>query len=222
MIKINLLPAKRAKRVQISSAGGQREMAIGLASLAGVALVVFFAVDQPKRSHLRDLRDVNAQLNTEIEGKDRQLVDFPNLKKLADDATTRARSINRLIAAKIVPANVLQELGDILTANHLPTMTEEMARRTGNGPQSDPNRRYDLAWDPTRVWLTAFNDSKGELPARGGWRPGRGRASRRLVQADGRHRCTSTTCRSSQEERVSDKDTGTAYYKFTITGKVNY
>jgi Tfp pilus assembly protein PilN len=219
MIKINLLPAKRAKRVQISSEGGQREMAIGLASLAGVALVVFFAVDQPKRSHLRDLRDVIDQLNTEIAGKNKQLVGFAELKKAADEATTRAKSINRLIAAKIVPANVLQELAEILTANHLPTMTEEMARRTGNGPQSDPNRRYDLTWDPTHVWLTAFTDTKGDFRLEGG-----AQAEVDITQLSKRMEASVyfDNVSESQEERVADKDSGIAYYKFTITGKVNY
>src|SRR5690349_16231659 len=168
MIRINLLPQKRAKRSSAASEGGQREMAIGVASLVGAAALVFFALDQPKRSKLHDLRDGNDQLQQEIAAKNAQLVGFPELKKAADEAKERARSINRLIAAKVIPANVLHELGEILTTNHLPTMTEDMAKRTGNGPESDPNRRYDLAWDPTHVWLTKFADAKGDFTLEGG------------------------------------------------------
>ena len=64
---------------------------------------------------------------------------------------------------------MLHELGEILTANHLPTMTEEMARKTGTGTDSDPNKRFDLAWDPTHVWLTSFADRRRRrVPLEGG------------------------------------------------------
>ena len=71
MIKINLLPQRRAKRAgaQPGLDGGNSAIAIGLASLAGVALVVFFAVDQPKRSRLRDLNEINDSSQTEIKRK---------------------------------------------------------------------------------------------------------------------------------------------------------
>jgi Tfp pilus assembly protein PilN len=219
MIKINLLPQKRAKRASAPSEGGQREMAIGVASLVGAAALVFFVLDQPKRSKLRDLREANEQLQGEINAKNAQLADFATLKKAADEAKERARSINRLIAAKVVPANVLQELGEILTTNHLPTMTEEMARRTGNGNESDPNRRYDLAWDPTHVWLTGFPDSNGTFKLEGG-----AQGEGDITQLSKRMQASVyfDNVAPATEERVSDKDTGIAYYKFTITGKVAY
>src|SRR5262249_1802647 len=125
-------------------------------------------VDQPKRSKLRELRDSNDVLQQDIAAKKNQLKGYDEQKKAADTARDRARSINRLIAAKVVPANVLHELGEILTTNHLPTMTEEMTKRTGNGPASDPNRRYDLAWDPQHVWLTSFEDKGGTFRLEGG------------------------------------------------------
>jgi len=220
MIKINLLPQKRAKRtLSAPSEGGQREMAIGVASLVGAAALVFFVLDQPKRSKLRDLREANEQLQQEIAAKNAQLTEFPSMKKAADEAKERARSINRLIAAKVVPANVLQELGEILTSNHLPTMTEEMARRTGNGADSDPNRRYDLAWDPTHVWLTGFTDSNGTFKLEGG-----AQGETDITQLSKRMQASVyfDNVSPATEERVSDKDTGIAYYKFTITGKVAY
>ena len=221
MIKINLLPQKRPKRAGASapSEGGQREMAIGVASLLGAAALVFFVLDQPKRSKLRDLREANAQLQQEIQAKTTQAANFANLKKSADEAKERARSINRLIAAKVVPANVLQELGEILTTNHLPTMTQEMAKRTGNGLESDPNRRYDLAWDPTHVWLLAFSDTNGTFRLEGG-AAGEGD----ITQLSKRMQASVyfDNVAPAQEERVSDRETGIAYYKFTITGKVAY
>jgi len=221
MIKINLLPQKRAKLRGASqpSEGGQKEMAIGIGSIVAAALLVFFVLDQPKRSKLGDLKKANEQLQVEINAKNVQLQGFAELNKAANEAYERARSINRLIAAKVVPANVLQELGEILTTNHLPTMTQEMAKRTGNGPESDPNRRYDLAWDPTHVWLIAFSDRAGNFRLDGG-----AQAEVDITQLSKRMQASVyfDNIAQASEERSTDPNTGVPYYKFTITGKVAY
>ena len=218
MIKVNLLPQKRAKRAQVSE-GGQREMAIGIAALVGLAAVTFFAFDQPKRSKLNDLRAANQALQSEIAAKNAQLADYPKLKLAADDARERERSISRLLAAKVVPANVLHELGEILTFGHLPRMTAEMTVRTGNGKLSDPNRRFDLAWDPNHVWLTSFTDTGGKFRLEGG-----AQAENDITQLSKRLQASVyfDDISPSMEQRVADKETGTAYYNFTITGKVAY
>jgi Tfp pilus assembly protein PilN len=221
MIKINLLPQKRAKLRGASqpSEGGQKEMAIGIGSLVAAALLVFFVLDQPRRSDLHKLRDANDQLQVEINAKNKQLEGFAELNKAASESYERARSINRLIAAKVVPANVLQELGEILTTNHLPTMTQEMAKRTGNGPESDPNRRYDLAWDPNHVWLISFSDKGGNFRLDGG-----AQAEVDITQLSKRMQASVyfDNIAQASEEREVDHDTGVAFYKFTITGKVAY
>jgi len=218
MIKINLLPQKRAKRAQLNQPG-QRDFVIGVVALAGVAAVVFFAVDQPRRSHLRDLRDANAALQGEINAKNAQLQGYAELKKAAQEADERAAAINRLIAAKVVPANVLQELGEILTANHLPTMTEEMALKTGNGPQSDPNKRFDLTWDPRHVWLTSYVDHAGDVRIEGG-----AQSEVDVTQLSKRLAASAyfADVAPASNERVTDNTTGLSYYKFLITGKVAY
>ena len=227
MIKINLLPQRRAKRgrgLQLQREPGGKDLVVGAAALAGVAAVVFFAVDQPRRSHLNDLRESNKQIQQEINAKNSQLEPsggggYAELKKLADEADERATSINRLIAAKVVPANLLHELGEILTNNHLPTMTEDMAKRTGNGPEGDPNKRFDLAWDPTHVWMTSFVDKAGEFTLEGGAQ-GEVDVTQLSLRLQASAYFTSVT--PSQEERVADKESGINYFKFTITGRVAY
>ncbi|MFT3695479.1 MAG: PilN domain-containing protein [Kofleriaceae bacterium] len=220
MIKVNLLPQKRPKlRASAQSEGGQREMAIGIGSLVAAAALVFFVLDQPKRSKLHDLNAANDQLQQEINAKKNQLKGFAELNKAATEAYSRAQSINRLIAAKVVPANALQELGEILTSNHLPTMTQDMAKRTGNGPESDPNRRFDLAWDPTHVWLTSFTDKVGNFTLEGG-----AQAEVDITQLSKRMQASVyfDNIAQASEERVTDPATGSPYYKFKITGKVAY
>lgn len=219
MIRINLLAQKRGKlRVGVGEPGS-RDFAIGCAALAGVAAVVFFAVDQPKRSHLHDLRDSNDKLQQAIKQKTTELEGYADLKKATEEADKRAMSINRLINAKVIPANVLHELGEILTSNHLPTMTEDIARKTGNGTASDPNKRFDPTWDPTHVWLISFIDNNGDFTLDGGAEAEIDvhQLSKRLAAS-----VYFMNVAESRGERVADRESGISYYKFTITGKVAY
>lgn len=221
MIKINLLPQKRAKRAAAAREPGSKDILIGAGALAGAALVVFLAVDQPKRSKLADLNEANANLDAEIANKNKQLKGYDELKKIAEDAEERQKSIARLMAAKVVPAHVLHELSKIMKPNELPTMTEETAKKTGNGPESDPNKRFDLAWDPTHVWITAFVDNSKD----GSFRlEGNAQAQVDIVQLSKRLQASVYFDRVSQqtEERATDRTSGITYYKFVITGKVAY
>ena len=222
MIKINLLPTKRAKRglgIAAAPDGSNRDFVIGVASLVGAAAVVFLVADMPKRSHLSDVKKSNNDLQGEINRKTKELDGYAELKKAADEADERAKSINRLLGAKIIPANILHELGEILTQGHNPTMTEDMTRKVGNGPESDPNRRYDLMWDPSHVWLLSFVDNNGDFTLEGG-----AQAEADVTQLAKRLQASVyfTSVAPSREERVADRDTGISYYHFTITGKVAY
>src|SRR3569623_2324725 len=223
MSKIILLPQKRAKRSLVASAGdvaGGRELAIGLAALAAAAVLVFVSVDMPKRSHLHDLQDSNADLQKDIQCKQKLLVGYPEMQKAIDEASELTSSIMRLDAARVVPANVLHELGEILTANHLPTMTEEMARKTGAGTDSDPNKRFDYAWDPAHVWLTSFVDQlDGSVKIEGG-----AQTEVDITQFSKRLAASAyfTDIAPASETRERDKDSGLGAIKFTLTGKEAY
>ena len=220
MIKINLAPQRRAKK---RSPGvpdeSMRPLAIGGAGLVAAALVVVLLVDRPKRTRLAELAESNDQLQGEIIAKNRQLEGYTELKKAADEAEERYRSIRRLNSAKVVPANVLHELGDILTTSKYPTMTEDMAKRTGSGPDSDPNKRFQADWDATHVWLSAFTDTAGVFKLEGGAQSENDVAqlAKRLAASVYFFDVT-----PAGGERVADTASGTNYYKFTITGKVAY
>jgi Tfp pilus assembly protein PilN len=219
MIKINLLPQKRAKRAGAGAREpGTKDIVFGFVGLAVAAAAVFAIVDAPRRSRLSALRESNEQLQQEIAVKNRQLKGFAELKKAADEADERAKSINRLMQAKVVPANVLHELSQILSAIG-PTMTEEMAKKTGTDAESDPNKRFDLAWDPTHVWMTLFQDSAGVFKLEGG-----AQAQIDIIQLSKRMQASVyfDTVSPQSEERVTDRETGITFYKFVITGKVAY
>ena len=217
MIRINLLPQKRARLRVSTSPAGTRDLVIGIGALLGAAAVVFLLFDQPKRSRLRDLKESNNQLGQQIGDKQKKLQGYDALKKEEEENNVKAAAINRLIGAQIVPANVLHELGEILTQNHLPTMTEDMTHKTGNS--GDPNKKFDLTWDPSHVWLTSFIDKNGDFTLEGG-----AQAEVDVTQLSKRLAASVYfwDVAPSRQERVGDKDSGITYYRFTITGRVAY
>lgn len=218
MIKINLLPQRRVRRAAAPDESA-RPLVLGIAALiaAGAAVAVLF--DRPKRARLTELRDATAQLQAGIAAKNRQLVGYAELKKAAEEADERYKSIQRLLGAKVGPANVLHELGEILTTSKYPTMTEDMVKRTGNGPESDPNKRFQPDWDPSHVWLSGFTDTAGDFKLEGGAATESDitqlakRLSASVYFAD---------VTPAGGERIADPQTGASYYRFTITGKVVY
>ena len=218
MIKINLMPQKRARlrRVATTEPGG-KDLFIGVGALVALAAVVFFALDQPRRAKLHELADSNSQLASQIKEKEPKIKEYEALQKAADEADQRATQINRLMSARTVPGNVLQELGDILTQGQKPTMTQEMTKRSGTN--GDPNKQFDYTWDPTHVWLMSFEDKNGEFTIEGG-------AQAEVDVTQFAKRLAASVyfwdVAPSRQERVADKDSGITYYKFTITGKVAY
>jgi Tfp pilus assembly protein PilN len=221
MIRINLLPQKRAKRAAAAGTGtpSPRPLMIGAGALVGAALLVFFLFDMPRRSKIASLRTSNNELQVQIAEKRKQLVGYEEMKKAKEDAFKRAEAIGRLMQAKVVPAHVLHELGEILTQNRLPAMTEDMRKKVGNGPGSDPNKRFQLDWDPTKVWLSGFTDTGGVFKLEGGAQSESDvtQLSKRLAAS-----VYFADVTPAGGERVVDKDRGLNYYRFTITGKVVY
>jgi Tfp pilus assembly protein PilN len=219
MIKINLLPQRRVKRTSAPDESA-RPMVIGVAALVVAGVAVALVVDRPKRARLTELRDANAQLQADIAAKNRQLVGYTELKKSAEEAEQRFKAIQRLVGAKVVPANLLHELGEILTTGKYPTMTEDMVKRTGNGPEADPNKRFQPDWDPSNVWMSGFTDTAGDFKLEGLALTDSDitQLSKRLaasVYFDG-------VTIAQGGERVADPATGNSFIRFTITGKVAY
>ena len=217
MIKVNLLPQRRAKRTA-SADPSSKQALVGVAALAAAAAGVFFVLDMPRRAKLGDLRDANAQLDTEIKAKNKELVGYADLQKAEAEAIRRAGAINRLLGTKVVPAHILHELGKVLTREG-PTMTETMAKAAGTGPESNPNRQFQNDWDPSHVWMSSFIDTNGAFRLEGGAQSESDvtQLSKRLAASVYFLEVT-----PAGGERVADRDSGLDYYRYTITGRLAY
>jgi Tfp pilus assembly protein PilN len=192
---------------------------LGIVALVVAGAAVAVLVDRPRRARLTELHAANDQLQADIAIKNRQLAGYAELKKSAEEAEERFKSIQRLIGAKVVPAHVLHELGEVLAPSKYPTMTEDMAKRTGNGPESDPNKRFQPDWDPSHVWLSGFTDTGGDFKLEGG------AATESDITQLAKRLAASVyfaDVNPAGAERVADVTSGANYYRFTITGKVVY
>jgi Tfp pilus assembly protein PilN len=222
MIKINLLPQKKAKRSFVSatspSESSGRAVLVGVVALAAAGAAVYVGFDMPRRGRLAELDKANAQLQQQINGKNKVLAGYAELKKAEEEAGKRAESINRLLATKVVPAHLLHELGRVMTREG-PTMTEEMTKLAGTSLDSDPNKRFQPEWDPTHVWMTSFTDTGGVFRLDGGAQSESDvtQLSKRLAAS-----VYFMDVTPAGGERVLDRESGLQYYRFTITGKVAY
>jgi type IV pilus assembly protein PilN len=131
----------------------------------------------------------------------------------------REAAISKLVHAESVPANVMQELGDVLTPGRPPTMTSVMATRVSDGPQGDPNRRFAPDWDPKHVWITSFSEKGGAFTLEGG-----AQSDSDVSQLAKRLQASVyfADVTPSGAERTTDPNGNLTFYKFTITGKVAY
>jgi len=218
MIKVNLLPARRAKHKAAASDPSSKQIFVGVAALLAAGAAVFVALDMPKRSRLNDLAAANAQLNSEIKEKNVALRGYAEMKKAEEEATKRGEAIDRLNSNKVVPAHVLHELSRILTREG-PTMSEEMTRKVGNGPDADPNKRFQSDWDPAHVWLLSFIDTNGAFRMEGG-----AQSESDVTQLSKRLAASIYFLEviPAGGERIADRTSGVDYYRFQITGRIAY
>ena len=218
MIKVNLLPQRRAKRSAAAADPSSKQALVGVAALAAAAAAVFFVLDMPRRNKLSGFREANLQLQNQINEKNKQLVGYAELQKAEAEAIRRAEAINRLLGTKVVPAHILHELGKVLTREG-PTMTEQMAKAAGTGPESNPNKQFQNDWDPTHVWMSSFIDLNGGFKLEGGAQSESDvtQLSKRLAAS-----VYFLDVTPAGGERVIDRDTNLNYYRFTITGRLAY
>jgi Tfp pilus assembly protein PilN len=216
MIKINLLPARKAKRVV--EPGGQ-QIYIGVLCLGILGGLVYVTVHRPLKQKYVNLAGVVEGNRQDVDNKAKQVKDYETLKKVVAAAEERSASIDRLMKMKAVPANFLHELGEILTPGRMPTMSTEMTKRVGDGPSGDSNRRFQIDWDPTHVWVTDFEEKEGAFTLKGG-----AQTDSEMTQFAKRLQASVYFDEVTPQggERVSDTAASLSYYKFTLTGKVVY
>lgn len=222
MIKINLLPQQKrkgGKKRSSAPVAGMMGVYAGLASLAGLGVLVWALVHRPLQSKLKTMTANYAEQKRNNDAKEKSIADYKVLKATVDAAQERMAAIGVLLSMRSVPAHLIHELGEILTPGRLPTMSAAMAEKTSDGPKGDPNKRFLLDWDPKHVWITKFTEKDGEFTLLGGAQSDSdvGQLTKRMSAS-----VFFTEVSPKGGQRAAGRDGGISYYEFTITGKVVY
>jgi Tfp pilus assembly protein PilN len=211
MIKINLLREKKAKRAP----KGQNAVALGFGSIFAGAALVYFFVHAPLVEEIEHQEAANEKVKRSNDEMAAATKDFDVVNQQYQALLQQEEAILRLSNARAVPAWFLRELQSILTKGHQPTMSPDMAERV----KTDPNRQWNLGWDPKRVWITAIEEHDGAFSLRGG-----AASDTDVTQLALRLQASVFFQQVVPEGGTSDKDAKSkvGFYRFTVTGKVVY
>jgi Tfp pilus assembly protein PilN len=212
MIRINLLQErKKAARVD----QGNRSLLTGIAILAGAAAAVLFLVHLPLASTIDDLKAENAKRKEAIDKLAAETKPFDTVQAQVTAAKAQEDAIARLNNARATPAWMLFEVSNILTRDHKPTMSPEMAERIKN----DPNRQFSPGWDPKRLWITQLEEKNGVVTVNGG-----AQSTTDVTQFALRLQASVffSDVQPVSVAQAQDPTSKQLVYKFTLTGKVLY
>ncbi len=213
MIRINLLPQK--KKGRRSDDAGQQTLLIGVGTLAAAVAAVFFLVHQPLQDKIDSDGKTNAAMRTKIKKMKEKTKDFEKLEAAFKAAQAQQDAIERLRGARATPAWLLHELASILTKDHNPTMTPEMAKKV----REDPNRGWVQGWDPKHVWITHFRESGGRFKISGGAQSDSD-MTQLVLRLTASVYFKDVLPQTGRE--VRGKGGGVSYYNFLVTGRVVY
>lgn len=167
MIRINLLPQKRAGRGAAPEAS-QRWL---LAVLAVVLLEVvgLFLFHQLKTDELTEQNQKNNELQAKINDIKALVANHEEVKKALGVLRQREDAIAKLQSARSGPTAVLLELSRILTQNRGPTVDKE---RLAELRKNNPLAVFSPAWDVRRIWLFSYTESERTVRLEGYARDG--------------------------------------------------
>jgi Tfp pilus assembly protein PilN len=212
MIRINLLQEKKkAARAE----RGQMTVLYGLIALVALGVATFVFVHLPMAGEIDDLTAENDKRQKHIKELQDSTKEFDTVTAQLSSAREQEEAIKRLNNARAVPSWMLYELSNVLTKDHKPTMSPEMAERI----KSDANRQFSAGWDPKRIWIDSLDEKDGTLTIAGG-----AQAPTDVTQLALRLQA-SVFFTDVQPITVSgsvDGPSKLAFYKFVLTGKVLY
>lgn len=159
MIRINLLPTRKAKR---QGAGQRIFFMMGLAILATLSGVVFVHLQETQS--LEEIQRQNTILTADVSRLKKEMGDYDQIRTQREELLRQRKTIQSLEAGRTGPVFLLRELSEILSPGKGPTFDrvtyEETLRR-------DPNAGFNANWETKRVWLESYGEEQQKLKLRG-------------------------------------------------------
>ena len=158
MIRINLLPSRRAKR---QDAGQRQFVLMGLAILATVGLVVFFHLQAT--TELEKAQHDNTILQADVARLKQELGDSDEFRGQREELLKQRKTIQSLESGRTGPVYLLRELSELLSPGKGPTFDRVTYEET---LRKDPNAGFSN-WETKRAWLESYAEDKMRVKIRG-------------------------------------------------------
>jgi type IV pilus assembly protein PilN len=154
MIRINLLPEKRAAQRRSAAAEGQSWVFV----IVGVLLfeiIGLLLLQKSKNDELAKLLKHNQEIQANIDDIKRQISNRDEIKNQLKELRDREDAIQKLESARTGPTSVMLELSHILTPGRMPTVDrDKLEQLRRDNPQAVPNAN----WDARRLWLVQYDE----------------------------------------------------------------
>ncbi len=154
MIRVNLLPEKRAAQRRSAAAEGQGWVFAIVGALV-LEVVVMMLVQKSKNDDLAHIARRNAEISANIDDIKKQISNRDDIKNQLKELRDREDAIQKLESARTGPTSVLLELSHLLTPGRMPTVDrDKLEQLKRDDPQSVPSPN----WDARRLWLTKYDE----------------------------------------------------------------
>jgi type IV pilus assembly protein PilN len=154
MIRINLLPEKRAAQRRTAAAEGQAWIVV-VAGILIFEIIFLMLLQKSKNDELAKLQKHNQEVQANIDDIKRQISNRDEIKNQLKELRDREEAIQKLETARTGPTSVMLELSHILTPGRMPTVDrDKLEQLRRDNPQAVPN----VNWDARRLWLTAYDE----------------------------------------------------------------
>lgn len=219
MIRINLLPQKRATRRKGEAAEGGGESQAWLAVVLGVVLlevIVLLFVYKTQQDRLTQLQKKNQEIQANVDAIAREISNHADIKAQLKELRDREEAIQKLQSARTGPTATMLELSRIMTPGRGPTVErDKLEQLKRDNPSAVPNAN----WDPRRLWLTSFKEQDRQVKLIGNARDGEDVSEflRRLSLSDYFY-----DVRLLPAKKESDTTSKIELVKFEMSAKVRY
>ena len=211
MIRINLLPVRQVRKVQI----GQRQLLlfVGLLAVEGVAMAVLYNMESDE---VEKRRQALTAINTEIEALKKEVGDYDQLERQRNELLKQRKVINELGSKRTGPIWLLREMSAVLSINGQPTYDQdeynELLRR-------NPGAGFNPKWNPKRLWIERMVERGGRLEL-----SGKAKDYDDVAELLKRLNVSKyfTNVVLKRNDQVKDNQVGLKVVRFALTCKVTY
>ncbi len=222
MIRINLLPSKKATR-RSGEAGADSGGGVGsqawLAFVLGAVLlevIVLLFVYKIKQDQLTQVQKRNSEVSANIDAIRREIANHNEIKTQLKELRDREEAVQKLQSARSGPTAAMLELTRILTPGRGPTVErDKLEQLKRDNPTSVPN----VNWDTRRMWVKEYRETERTVKITGHARDGEDVSEflRRLTLSDYFYEV-----KILPANKIVDPATRLDVLQFDVSAKVRY